>query len=132
MSERKTIQFRRFVPLKKEENPMMNKLLDAVENCIENEYRLTSEQHGAKHHSPHEAYAVIVEESCEASQEIEQLNLELDEFWKCVRKDITGDHRVDTLKGIYTRSKQAACELIQVAAMAKKALQGFEIEEVKF
>lgn len=107
---------------------MMKKLQDGVKVLIDQEYALASGQYGDKHHSPHEAYAVIKEELEEAQDEIEIVEDKLDEFWKAAKRDFYYGCKMNA-DVIYKRAMAAACEMIQVAAMAHKALQGYEGSE---
>lgn len=103
----------------------MKKLTTEVTDLIDREYGRAAEQHGVKHYSPHEAYAVIKEEIEEAQDELEVVEDKLDEFWKAAKRDFLYGCNLNA-EIIYKRAMSGACELIQVAAMAKKALQGYE------
>ena len=107
---------------------MMKILSKAVGELVQEEYSRASEQHGAHHHSPHEAYAVIKEELEEAQHEIAIVEDKLNhDFWKAVRTDDVYGCKVNA-EIIQKRAEAAAAEMIQVAAMALKAQQGFEEE----
>ena len=75
------------------------------------------EIHG-KFNSPHEAYAVLLEEFEEAMDEIEIIKQEMPLFWDCVKKN---EWLHTELHAIENHALEAAAELIQVAAMAKKS-----------
>ena len=106
---------------------MMTKLKKAVEQLVQQEYSLASEQHGAKFHSPHEAYAVIKEEIEEAYTELSEVcRLLEDVYWHCVK-----DNDIEPIEAICNsiniHAQNLAAESIQVAAMAHKALQSCDI-----
>lgn len=107
----------------------MKKLTTEVTDLIDREYGRAAEQHGAKHHSPHEAYAVIKEELEEAQEEIEIVDDKLGEFWEAAKRDFLYGCNLNA-GIIYKRAMNGACEMIQVAAMAKKALQGYDNGEI--
>lgn len=99
---------------------MMKKLLNEVDRLVEMEYALASEQHGARFHSAHEAYAVMKEEADEAQDEIEIAVNRLGEFWRATKRDF--EYGCDcNAKIIEKKAKLAAAEMIQLAAMAYKA-----------
>lgn len=104
---------------------MMKQLRKKVNKLVEDEYALASKDHGARFHSQHEAYAVIMEEVEEAHEEMHKIGMSLGEFWKKCRSDSDGNQELIELE---THAKNTICELIQVAAMAHKALQGYTEE----
>ena len=106
---------------------MMSKLKKAVTQLVLDEYGLASEQYGEKHHTPHEGYAVILEEFEEAQHEERILEDKLEDFWEGAKADSELACKLNA-KTIKERAINAACEMIQVAAMAHKALRGYEVE----
>lgn len=97
----------------------MKELKEAARALMREEYERAAEKFGDSFHSPHEAYAVILEEKEEAGWELMDLKYAIDLFWESVKKDDT-EYR-DALKGIEKHALNAACECIQVAAIAYKA-----------
>lgn len=97
----------------------MKELKEAVKVLMNEEYERAAKRFGESFHSPHEAYAVILEEKEEAGWELMDLKYSIDLFWESVKKDDT--EYQDALKGIEKHALNAACECIQVAAMAYKA-----------
>lgn len=99
----------------------MDKLITEVVECVEREYGRAGAKFGLTNHSDHESYAVLLEEFQEASVEMKTVERQLDLFWghtKCNNRD------VDKFRLLTQMERNAifgACELIQVAAMAKKA-----------
>lgn len=101
---------------------MMDKLIEEVKELIEKEYGRASVEHGPKHHSDHEAYAVILEELDEAKDEVRFCQSALDKFWQYVKDDNNYlPFRLNGMKLVYEKALLGAFELIQVAAMAHKA-----------
>lgn len=105
----------------------MKILMNEVEHSILKEYDRASEEYGPVHNSDHEAYAVLLEEFEESLDDVRYCEKEIEEFWKLV-KDKTGpdDIKVCRLKTIYAQALYGACELIQTAAMAHKAIRTIE------
>ena len=97
----------------------MDELIEAVKALIREEYERTAKKFGGNFNSPHEAYAVILEEAQEAGLELMDLKYAIDLFWESVKKDDT--EYQDALRNIEKYALNAACECIQVAAMAYKA-----------
>lgn len=82
--------------------------------------------------SPHEGYAVILEEYEEAHEALEQVKSSLDVLWERVKGiDIACFLKKKTLPmAIYEDAINAACEMVQVAAMLLKYEMSFpHIEE---
>lgn len=107
---------------------MMTKLKKTVDQLVQSELDLASEQHGERFHSAHEAYAVIREEQDEASQEFQDLRDFLWKFWEEVKANRDGKIELHDIEEL---AINAACECIQVAAMAQKAQRGYEVDEDK-
>lgn len=77
-------------------------------------------------HSPHEAYAVLLEEIEEASDELDWIEDHIERCWDGVKNNSTVHLECSIMHGAAIRG---ACELIQVAAMCKKWM---ESEEAKY
>jgi len=108
----------------------MMKILKAdVERLVQEEYARASDQHGARFNSPHEAYSVMKEEFEEAVAECNIVNGVLNvEYWNSVKQD--SDYIGNKVAGeIQKYAINAACEMIQLAAMALKAQKGYGNEE---
>lgn len=100
----------------------MQDLVNEITDCIEREYRRAAEKHGERHSSPHEAYAVILEEFEEAMEDIDAARRALNSMWSVAKNNSSTLASVSTLE---TAATMAAAELVQVAAMAKKAGLGY-------
>lgn len=97
---------------------MLDKTLLALSHVMEDEYRMAVVKHGGTFSSPHEGYAVILEELEEAQGDLKTLDFLTDGLWACVKRDEYMDD--DYLKRFRLRAIHAAGELIQVAAMVEK------------
>ena len=100
----------------------MDSLIEKVKPLIQYEYERASGLFGPTHHSDHEGYAVLLEEFEEALQELHICRAELDAYWELVKdKNSESEPKLKYLTKVYVHAMLAACESIQVAAMAYKA-----------
>ena len=96
------------------------KTMQGVKYLVQNELDMACEENGNSFSSNHEAYAVILEEEEEMWNDALAVERELDNMWRlCVTKDQPIGER---LVEIEKHAIQCACEAIQVAAMARKAM----------
>jgi len=104
----------------------MKKLLEAVTKLTAEELK-NSYIKFPKFNSPHEGYAVILEEYEELKSEVLMIEEHLDSAWVYTKLN-----RDDVTKGRYLKLRQkalnAAAESIQVAAMAQKFIDSFEVQ----
>lgn len=100
---------------------MMQKLIEDVGGLVEQEYGRAGAKFGLTNHSDHESYAVILEELQEANTECGYCNSALDQFWKLTKDNCSTVDKMNKLKLLRRNAILAACEFIQVAAMAQKA-----------
>ena len=100
---------------------MMDKLIEEVQECVEREYGRAGAKFGLTNHSDHESYAIMLEEFQEALEEVGDVNRQLSIFWGDTKCNAFNDKKLDICKKIENSALLAACEFIQVAAMAKKA-----------
>lgn len=98
----------------------MKELKEAVKGLVREEYERAAESFGEKFNSPHEAYAVILEEMEEANAEFEFMGADMNWLWRFIKKDERHNAK-KFLKNIELYAINPACECIQVAAMAYKA-----------
>lgn len=101
---------------------MMKKLYGEVENLAKKEYELASQNFGATNNSSHESYAVLKEEMDEARDEDIQTGLWTERYWKAVKENDL-EKQAECLKEVQLHALLAACEFIQTAAMAHKAME---------
>lgn len=106
----------------------MNAVHKEVEQLISKELAAANEQFPL-FNSVHEAYAVMKEEVMEAVDEMGGVGDNLDDFWKCIRKNESMtflEHYVQATKASAVR---LAVEAIQVAAMCDKFMLSFVTTE---
>lgn len=93
---------------------MMTKLLTEVSNLVSQELERAN-QDNPPFHSRHEGVAVILEEAEELSEETECVFRLLSELWESVKAN-----RAASTEELKQAAIRAACEAVQVAAMAEK------------
>ena len=76
-------------------------------------------------HSPHEGHGVITEELDEALEEVEQVVNTYSSLLPSIRND-DDIQLIADLVDLEERARLAACEFIQVAAMARKMCESLE------
>lgn len=99
----------------------MDKLIEDVKNLVKEEYERASAKFGATNNSDHESYAVLLEEMEETEVEVQFVRAQLDSFWDLTKNDDDDTSKYSRLLEMERRAVLAACEIIQVAAMAHKA-----------
>ncbi len=104
-------------------------LIPPVEALIEAELLRASANFGERHHSPHEAYAVMLEEQLETQAEIIRAAESVNRYFERVMANSSPELLNKTLSDAKLYAIAAACEAIQLAAMCEKALRGYETED---
>jgi len=104
----------------------ITKLNVAITKLTDEEYVRASEEWGATFVNQHEAYAVLLEEVGELDEEMQLLRHWMVGYWSDVRR---GASVIHTLRLIRGTAFNAACEAVQVAAMAHKALETLRIHK---
>jgi len=100
----------------------MEKLIKSVQDIEREEYDRASEKFGAVNNSDHESFAVLFEEMQESLDEVKNTDANIQQFWQMVKSKDSGDQdKQSVLTAIENSAIFAACEFIQVAAMAYKA-----------
>ena len=100
---------------------MMTKLIKSVKPLVAQELSEANKT-SPLFNSSHEAYAVIKEEIEETCGEVTNLENSLAYFWLQVKADDPNDEKTRTLKELKQTATLCACEAIQAAAMAQKAI----------
>lgn len=99
--------------------------MDAIKNDV---LRLTEKELAAANekfplfNGKHEAYAVILEESEEAQEEMQNLECLVSDYWKGTKENHAQEDTRKELEAIYNTAVNLAVEAIQTAAMARKAI----------
>jgi hypothetical protein len=96
----------------------MKELLNEVQASVFMEYGRASEKFGKANNSPHESYAVILEEFEEAKNEVNMFEYNLRSFWNAIKAYTATKCQLQQMRAI---AEKAAAEWIQVAAMCYKA-----------
>lgn len=105
----------------------MEELVKAVSALVGEEYQRAASEHGGAANTPHEGYALIKEEEEEAGDQMSTVSQKVTVLWWAVKADDQQAQR-EHLREIRTAAILGACELIQVAAMADKAVEGLRKE----
>ena len=101
----------------------MSELRDAVSRVLDEEIARIKGCYGETYASIHEAYGVLSEELHEARREVKVLRAYVRDLLEDLPLECAGDLRCD-LNEAYWHALNGACELIQVAAVCHKALDG--------
>jgi len=105
----------------------MKELLNEVEQAVENELARANKQHPL-FNSLHQSYGILAEEIAEAKEAFEETERMFDRFFMCMRKDDYSSAN-DNLEHIKKNAIDCAAEMIQVAAMAQKAIDSNAVKE---
>lgn len=96
----------------------MNAVSEDVKMLVEKELESANERF-PQFHSEHEGWAVMQEEAEELDEEMEAIGMAMEQLWHRIRDNLpTATHAAL----IEQYAEAAACEAIQVAAMARKYL----------
>ena len=99
----------------------MEELISEVLNCVSNEYGRASAKFGPTNNSDHESYAIMLEEFEESQDEMHHLKDEMTAFWNSIKLNSSDKVKLYECNTMERTAILAACEMIQVAAMARKA-----------
>ena len=102
---------------------MMKQITEEVSALVKNEYQRAAKAHGGAANTPHEGYALIKEEEEEAGDQMSLVSQKVTSLWWAVKVDDLS-LQAGYLEEIRAAAVSGACELIQVAAMADKAIEG--------
>ena len=95
------------------------KTMEGIKYLVQNELDMACEDNGNSFSSDHEAFSVILEEVAESKEEMYTIIDCMHGLWRSVRDDRKNG---DILTDIERHARRLACEAIQVAAMARKAM----------
>lgn len=98
----------------------MTVVKDEVHQAVLKELEAAERTHGL-HHSDAEKYAVMLKELQEAGEELAHARERLAGFWSGVRLN-REDWTTQQAVRIAEAAERAACECVQLAAMARKAV----------
>jgi hypothetical protein len=98
-------------------DPIMSKIVPVMQE----ELARAQHDHGQTYASMHEAFGVLSEELHEAGIEYRELTAYEGMLIGTIHKG-NGKLLLEELSVIHNRALQAACELVQVAAVAQKAI----------
>lgn len=101
----------------------MKDLLNTVRMTVREEYRRAAEKFGESNNSPHESYAVILEEYEEAQGAGGVFADQMDSYWRAVKNGQSEEERNLFLDIMRCYAEHAAAEWIQAAAMCHKAMK---------
>ena len=98
----------------------MDHLLPGVDALVELEHKTIVEKWGEGYNSPHEAYAVLLEEVQEAEEALAYVKCQLGNLWDYIRRD---DDKLIGTNVLRTEhyAKKLAAEAVQVAAVCRRA-----------
>ena len=99
----------------------MKQLMTEVNGAIEAELSRAQVNFGRTYHSPHEGYGVLAEELWEAEEEHDHVDYIRRLILRALQLE-DNDIMLQHMQGIAERATLAACEYIQVAAVAKKMI----------
>ena len=96
----------------------MNAVIEKIPALVAEELEAAN-MHHTVFHSPHEGYAVLLEETEEAAEELGALEDHLRNLWGAIKMD---DHNYGRTfaRMVETKAVRLAAEAILVAAMARK------------
>lgn len=103
----------------------MNAVKDQVSVLVNRELFFANQKH-PMFRSPHEGAAVICEELEEAQEAIDAAAGVYHALWEKVKHDEDADKLAEMLR---TKAEEAACECIQLAAMAQKMVNRMEVSK---
>ena len=96
----------------------MNAVSEDVKMLVEKELESANERF-PQFHSKHEGWAIITEEAEELREECDSIEMAMEHIWRQIRNGIPTAQHVALVEQY---AVAAACEAIQVAAMARKYL----------
>jgi len=105
--------------------------MNEVKQAVINEYSRAFVRFGPINNSPHESYAVILEEFEEAQENAVSFQSQLESYWITIKGNKEDEAKV-RLTAMKKLAEQAAAEWVQVAAMCHKAMITHEKQYKRF
>lgn len=105
----------------------MKDLIKSADLLMMLELERALEKHGEAH-SPHEGYALILEEVDEYKIDAKQLDSYLYDLWESIKMD-DNKYAKECAKSVKQFAKAIVAEAVQVGAMAEKPIRYYEREE---
>lgn len=96
--------------------------MERLDLVLQHEYRRVVDTTSKNYNSAHENYAISLEELQEAAEELQILNHDFEEFWKCCRRN---QENTSLLRVMKEASLRMAAESIQLAVTFEKGLNGY-------
>lgn len=100
----------------------MNVVNEDVGKLVEKELEAANERF-PQFHSEHEGWAVMQEEAEELDEEMDAIEMAIEQLWHRIRDNLPTETHAALIEQY---AEAAACEAIQVAAMARKYLDMLE------
>lgn len=100
----------------------MNAVSEDVKLLVGKELESANERF-PQFHSEHEGWAIIAEEAEELREECDSIEMAMEQLWRRIRDGIPTSLQVALVEQY---AEAAACEAIQVAAMARKYIDMLE------
>ena len=98
---------------------MMDHLTPLVDKAVDLEYKTTSVDHSPVFINSHEGFGVLSEEIQEALDDLDYIAERIQDMLVAIREQ--DKYAIShSAYSVYHRAKDAACECVQVAAMAHK------------
>lgn len=98
----------------------MQKLIKLMKSAMLLEYDRVRKKYGDTYNTPHEAYAVTLEEFEEARTEIELITAQMKGLWSLVKYDCDIADQMEVIK---EHALLGAAECVQIAMCCHKTLQ---------
>lgn len=92
-----------------------------ISKAVMEETKNAEENYGEIYHSPHEGYAVLLEEVEEAADDLTYIKNNLGVLWQSIK---TNDLDSTTLTDIEGMAQMLALEAVQIAAVCSKFKKG--------
>lgn len=99
------------------------KASENIEQAVAYELLNITEEHGKRYNTPHEGYAVLLEEVQEAGDWLQKINNNLAYIWAVIKGNHF-DKAPEAIRELSGYSVELAKEAVQVAAVCDKYMSG--------